>query len=264
MVYRFAFKSALLFLTLAACSDLPRDNALDPRNEESYTSPVVLVEAFVNLAAPGDYSLWALNSLQTLENTFQGNLLIVEYHRDIFQDTIFYDDPYNSPGNNSLFTTLQDNYIDSAPKIPRCVPDVFVNGAVNRVSGASDSASVRDQLNRLIDDLIKERNNYKIEPAAQRKGVGVYEISCRVACLGNQSANNLRMRVVAIKNLDDQEASRAATDVILSEALDNIDNGEYIEKDFGKKTLSGDPDAVIFILTSSDEKTVLQTAKVVL
>ena len=68
-----------IWVTLFGCSDLPRDNPLDPKNPESQRPQVVLAEAFVTDDPDAQFCANALDALTQLEGEF-GNtqLLIVE------------------------------------------------------------------------------------------------------------------------------------------------------------------------------------------
>jgi len=260
-VYKSIFKCLSFLFILVSCSDLPHDNLNDPKNEDSYTSPVILIESFVNAAHPGPYNQWALSSLQSVENTFGDDVVILEYHRDITEPDTSYDDIYNTVETQQLFTNLQNKYIGTSPVIPRCVPDVFVNGSGIRISGTSSSTSLADRLSPEIDDLLQEKNYFTLEPSVVSSGQGNYQISCRIASLGNNSASDLSMRILFVKKYETDSANRAVMDMILSTPLADIDAGEYIEMDFGEKSFSAEPDAAVFLLTTADDRTIFQTAK---
>lgn len=259
-MFKSVFKLIGFALLILACSDLPRDNVLDPKNEDSYQSPTIVVEAFVNVVYPNDWNRWALQSLLTIENTFGAEVIIAEYHRDITIADSLYDDQYNTAQSTTLFNNLHIRYAAHTPAIPKSVPDIFVNGAEIRITGASSAASVAERLSPIIDNLLKQKNYFTIEPQIKFIQQNQYAISCRIASLGNRSADDLNMRILFIKNKDQDNARRTVIEM-MSSALENIDKGEYIEKDFGEKSFSEPPDAALFLLTSSDELNIFQSVR---
>jgi hypothetical protein len=68
-------------LLISACEDIPRDNLLDPQNPDSYTSSIILLEAFVNTNNPLPYNLWALEALDEIGGLYGTKIVIAEYHR---------------------------------------------------------------------------------------------------------------------------------------------------------------------------------------
>ena len=55
MVYRYIF--SLVFLFVISCSEIDRDNILDPKNPSSKRDKVLLLEAFVNTENPAPYNI---------------------------------------------------------------------------------------------------------------------------------------------------------------------------------------------------------------
>ena len=255
------FKINLALLTLfllQACGDIPRDNLLDPKNEESYTQPVVLLEAFVNFACPGEYSRWAVQSLQNVEQTYPGRVLVAEYHRDLAG----YDDAYVSGPSSSKFTSIQDVYIDD--QLPeRGVPDVFVNGSVQRVSGASSAVSVGEQITPSVDNLLAQKDYFLLQAsvALTTEADTTCNVSCRVARLGNKTNKNLKMRVIIIRDEKQDLLHHRVLDVSLLQPIETLQAGEYLDVKFDPIVLSDIPTSVIVALFASDGKTALQAVQ---
>ncbi|MEJ2053421.1 MAG: hypothetical protein P8X42_05830, partial [Calditrichaceae bacterium] len=80
-MYKFIFKLSIILALLAACSDIERDNLLDPKNPDSYSDTPILIEAFVNTSF--EYDAAALVALDQIQAQLGDNtdIEIVEYHR---------------------------------------------------------------------------------------------------------------------------------------------------------------------------------------
>jgi len=256
-----AFKlifSLILVLFLSACKDIARDNVLDPKNPDSFSKQVILIEAFVNNTHPAakDYSSWVVQGLTSLSATYGEDVVIAEYHRDLDG----YDDQYNDNSTNQKFTNLHEKYVGTNPSIPRAIPDVFINGYENRISGAANANSVNVHASGVVENLLSQKNYYRIEPVIENSG-GNLSISCRIARLGNESAEGLKVRVIFIKDHQQQNLNRTVMDITLAEQLPDIENGGYEEIDLGSFTLESSPTSVVTVLLSDDERTVLQCVK---
>ncbi|NOX89254.1 MAG: hypothetical protein GXO77_09510 [Calditrichaeota bacterium] len=263
---RLLFTSKILFAILLfvfACEDLPRDNVLDPKNPDSYTATVPLIEAFVNLAHPAPYNQWAIQSLNNLSQLYDGKINVVEYHRDITVDSVTYDDPYNTPEAQTLFRLLQDRYVSSHPEIPRSVPDVYLNGADERFTGAYDVQSLKKQIEPELLELLSRKNFYRLEPKISRSGGLSLDVSCKVAVLGNNDGNNLRLRIIFVKKRVQENLTLNTVVKLIwpGLAVDKIENGDFTEVEAGSFTFkeSEMPDGAVFALTSEDESIVFQS-----
>jgi len=262
----FTFKigvTALLLFLLISCGDIPRDNPLDPKNSDSYTQPVVLLEAFVNYACPGDYSRWAVQSLKAIEQTYPGRVLVAEYHRNLTNSD--YDDPYATKQTSPKFTQIQDSYISDGG-VPIGVPDVFVNGGLKRVSGASSASSVQDEILPFINDLLTQKNYFMLQPQVSL-AVGTdttCQVNCRFARLGNKASNDLKIRLIFIKDEGLDLLRHRVLDVSLPQALETLNAGGYTDVKFEPVALADIPTSVVVSLLDSDGKTVIQAVEEVL
>ncbi len=246
-------------LVVLACSDLKRDNLLDPKNPDSYSETVPLVEAFVNLAHPSPYNNWAVQSLNALAAQFGSKINIVEYHRDLQLDSMFYDDPFNEDDQQTFFLQLQNKYVQAWPNVPRALPDVFLNGSLTRFSGAYDASSLKKQMEGPISELIAQKNDYILE-IENSENSGNVKVTCRVARLGNQSAENLRLRVLFVKhvqfeNLNLNYVVQMSWPGIL---ISKLEAGSYESIDAGEIETDR-ADGVICAIVSEDEQEVFQS-----
>ncbi|APF18746.1 hypothetical protein Calab_3119 [Caldithrix abyssi DSM 13497] len=264
LALRFVFKALPLFIILSglfglSCTDLERDNLLDPKNPDSYSQTVPLVEAFVNLAHPSPYNRWAVQSLNALTADFPLKMIVVHYHRDLLLDSALYDDPFNDDQQQTYFLQLQDKYVQAASDLPRVLPDVYLNGAQARFSGAYDENSLKMRMERAVSELIAQKNDYILEPIIERSA-GVVQVRCLIARLGKRQAENLRLRILFLKknafeNLELNSVVKMSWPGIL---IDKIKAGEYVEI-LGGQIAEQRADGVAFALVTEDELQVLQS-----
>ncbi len=254
MAFKLIF-SLILVLLLSACKDIARDNVLDPKNPDSFNQSVILIEAFVNTEV--HYSGWAVQSLSNLAATYGEDVVIAEYHRDLTG----YPDDYNDSSTDLKFTNLHDKYVGQNPDIPRSVPDVFINGHANRISGAADATSVNEQASGIVENLLSQKNYYKIEPIIENNGSGNLSISCRIARLGNKSANGLKVRAIFIKDHQLSDLNRVVMDMTLALQIADIESGGFKEVELGDFSLGTSPSYILIALLLEDERTILQCVK---
>lgn len=266
---RYVFKLLAVLIILAACSDIDRDNLLDPKNDSSYREAKILIESFVTFDSSGNpapYNESALKALNEVEATFEDELIIIEYHRDVAH----YNDSYNTNETNTLFSDLHRKYVDQynltipeAQQIPRGVPDIFINGTDSRISGADVQSgnSVTDRLVPVITARQNEKSYFTIEAQVQDMGNNTYNLSGKIAPLGNQPADDLLLKVVFIKNFGSEYLRRVALNLDQGLTIDHIDAGEFKAYQLDPFILTHTPNAVILILTSADEFRILQTYK---
>lgn len=255
-MYRSLF-SLLLLLVLFACSDIPRDNILDPKNPAGYSSPVVLVEAFVNTSdeIPTAYNRWAVQALSNIDNLFGQEVIIVEYHRG----ALAYYDPYADSTKHSI-TDLHREYTELA-EIPMGVPDIFINGAGQRVSGAASVQSVSQMVQDKITEQLESKNYLRLEADLEWDGTRLIS-DCRIAALGNKTFNNPKLRLITLNTYPaDPYGQRVVSELLKGEFLPDLKDGRVVEQSIGPLNLKIKPDAVVLAVISEDGKTVIQSLR---
>lgn len=253
--YSFSLFVCLAFLT--GCTDLPRDNVLDPQNPNSYQESTILLEAFVNTANPYDYNRWALQALDSIRQMYRSDIIIAEYHRDTQQ---YADPPYSNP----IFELLYDKYVSHSDPAIKGVPDIFINGISHRVQGASGVSSVISRLNAILSELVIVNSHFTLEPADIHVSDSEITSSCKIARLGNQSAEDLLLRLIAIHAYNPGELKRVVTNLVKSDIISRLNAGEIKTVVFDTVPITEKPAALIFSLTSADELIVYQNIRVVL
>lgn len=74
------------------------------------------------------------------------------------------------------------------------VPDVFINGYLQRVQGASSSSTVRERISKIVGNLVTEKNEYTIEADVRIDGSDI-QANCRIARLGNRASDEMLLKM---------------------------------------------------------------------
>jgi len=253
LAYKFVFSLLIFTILLSSCDNLARDDLLDPKNEDGFIESVVLIEAFVNLDHPTDYNMWAVQGLDLISEEYNSAVQIVEYHRSL--------DGYPSdvPELDAQFTNMHQLYVDnSSDATQRAVPDIYINGALNRITGAESPSDVKERIEPVADDLIVANNDYYIIPNLAVAGNEI-SINCSVARLGNKAISNNKLKVIFIKDYNENLKRRVVVALDNSVIIESVAAGSYWQKDLGPYSFTSLPSAVIISLTSSDQLEVIQT-----
>ncbi len=233
-------------LFFPGCSDLERDNPLDPANPSSFRESVAVAEAFVNTnpAAGVPYNGEALRALDSLKTIFGDRLLVIQYHRNTrdFTDSLAVE-----PLAESRYSAYTTEYDDRRFK---GVPDIFINGPRERIQGASSAAGVSDRALPLINAVLSEECYFTME-ADIRAEKGGFSGRVRVARLGNQSAENLSLLFVVTS--DQGTAGRySVSGMAPPVAVDRLSAGSYRGFDFEVSARNGRADRLFILLISDD------------
>ena len=253
-VSKFLYKVFLILILVLCCTDLPRDNILDPKNPNSYKASTVLIEAFVNTNNPFSYNEWALEALDSIKSIYNQRVLIVEYHRNtsLFTDSL----------SNPVFEDLYTKYVENSEVNQKGVPDIFVNGITHRVQGASRVENVISRLNNILFDLTAEKNYFTIEKVGINTTLNQYTVKCKIARLGIGANDNIRLRAVFLNKIDNQYLKCVAVSFIKSLAIGRIVAGDIILVSFDSVPLDTKPAVIMISITSSDDLQVYQTIAV--
>ena len=221
LLSRLIFSFLLLFLW--TCSEIDRDNVLDPKNTSSKSESVILLEAFINTnrAAPA-YNFLALQAIDSLKEIYQNRLIVCEYHRNTSNPA--YDDPLVF--DNIIIENFYEEYtVNYSFDRFKGVPDLFLNGAAHRVQGVSTLTNVIDRLQDFSNDLIINEGEYTIETETVRV---FNDLSCvaRIARLGNQDAPEMILKVVLTYN-GGLSGKHTVSNVSVPVPIGEIKAGEY-------------------------------------
>jgi hypothetical protein len=217
---RSALSIVVLILTtfLVTCKDIPRDNPLDPKNPSSTRPQKVLIEAFVNTNDSIQINInnFALAALDTLKSIYPTQLIILEYHRN----TRDYTDPYHSIENETLY----QHYISQFNSFAG-VPDIFINGTVQRVQGASSTANSIIRLSNALGETLNQNSEFSIEIKYQKSSSAIVP-TVRVARLGSNDARDIIVKGVLLARLDGNSLKRVVRDISLTR-INVIEHGTF-------------------------------------
>jgi hypothetical protein len=259
--FKFIFKALFLAAFLSACTSVERDNILDPKNKNSQRSSVVLMEIFMNASLPAPYDDWNLWTLEAAENTvaeYPENLVLCEYHRTISNADTTYPDSYSDP----QFDDLHQIYADYDELGSRSVPDLYLNGAENRILGASSLEGVYTRIGEILPDLLKKVNYYTIEANVEKISAKEYHVDYKIAKLANQSAQNLTVRIILIKNTGIHSKKYTVVGYKDDISIRKISAGGYHSGQAESILTSEEADAAIISISNNEKTNVYQTLKV--
>jgi len=250
MKFKLVFKYIFSFLVIisTACSEIERDNILDPKNTSSKRESILLVEAFINTSdgVPSSYTYNydALEAIDSLSDIYDDRFIWLEYHWNTSTPDKYTDDLTVTQGevHYKKYTTDYD------PARSKGVPDIFINGAVNRVQGASEVSNVIKRVQDIASELILNNSDYTIEAEFDVLANQV-EGTYRIARLGNSRSDKLQMRIISTEdNNDIGKGKRTVQAIAFPESIDRIEAGEFFEKEFNLQIEGFNPDKIIFIL----------------
>ena len=241
-------------LVCISCNDIPRDNVLDPKNPDSYRAQVIVLEAFVNTENDQMYNQYMLSALQTIIDRYPGKLVLMQYHRN----TINFTDSLAIPENELLY----EQYLNSFDDL-KGVPDVFINGAVDRIKGASSAEAAVERIDDAIQSLLIENTFFTIEPNVSRSNSKI-SISTKIARLGSESISDVVVRVTVTEHIDSDLKSRVVRYIENSNLIPRLEPGEQQEIKFSDLTLSSSEILYLtFTVTSNQNLIVHQSIEVV-
>lgn len=207
--YHFFFRRRLCFFLLLfsilGCKDIPRDNPLDPKNPSGTRERKVLIEAFVNIndSLQVNINEYALAALDTLKAIYPGKLVIVDYHRNTLQ----YLDPYHLLENETLYRHYIARFDSMAG-----VPDIFINGTLRRVQGASSVANSITRISAALSGMLNQNSSFSLEIEYRQSG-DLVTPEVRVARLGDSDARDITLKAVLIAQIDQGFLKRVVRDI---------------------------------------------------
>jgi len=243
LAYKFIF-SLLLIITFA-CSKIDRDNILDPKNPSSKEESVVVLEAFINTSdlITMPYIDYALDAIDVLKDTYQERLIILEYHRNL-ENPIF-DDDFTFSLNEGLYTQYTSSYSSSRNK---GVPDIFINGAEERVQGASTSSNVINRVQGIIENQLLNIGEYTIEVDFSYLN-NTIDGTYRIAPLGDKSSKDGTLRILASSDLGGNGKSTVLA--FETKPITKIAAGEFLEESFSLESVSNANHLVIVLMEAT-------------
>lgn len=252
-IFRYITVICVAIVYLIACKDIPRDNVLDPKNPDSYRAQVISLEAFVNTENSQEYNEYMLSALQTIVNRYPGKFTLLQYHRYTSSDT----DSLAIPENESLY----EQYVNKFDAL-KGVPDVFINGSVDRIKGASSIENAIERVDNAIQPLLIENTFFTIEPTVTRTNSKI-SISTKIARLGSESISDIIIRATVTEQIDSGIYTRVVRHMENSNLIPRLQRGEQKEIKYSDVTIESGADLqVIFTVTSNQSLIVYQSVEV--
>jgi hypothetical protein len=206
--------SALFIIFFISCGDLDRSNPLDPKNPNSHTAQIVLIEAFVSQVRDEPYSNYALDALENLSDDYKNSVIVLEYHVN------------SSIGDDSLAT--EENYKRykeyEMNESKRAVPDIYISGDFARIQGASSVDAAQDRYLEVLPTAINEVSNFTIEAQATLKAMEL-QINVSVAQLGKDDAQNVLINGVIVRDYYTKNQRQVVSRFTLLEAISTLEAG---------------------------------------
>ena len=200
-----------------SCADLDRSNPLDPKNPNSQSTKVVLVEAFVSQGTGEPYNDYALEALDKLMRTYNTNVIVLEYH----VQAVAGEDPLATDANLAKYR----NYELESDK--RASPDVFFSGNVSRVQGASSANVAYSRYEDALLTALNAVSHLTIEAKAKLSGA-ILSVDVEVARLGSSKASNVTLFMAIIEDLDAAKQHRVVREFLPIETLGTLEAGEIV------------------------------------
>jgi hypothetical protein len=228
----------ILALGWIACTDIPRDNPLDPKNNDSIRPQIVSLDVFVNTSNDLDYNERMLSAVDQLEQKYGTEITVAEYHRNIpgYPDSLARDES----------EILYETYVNAYAPDTKGVPDVFLNGTTDRVQGAFSTANALLRLEQSLQPLLLQNSYYTLEPKLSRNG-DLLTIEAKLARLGATAAENILLKAILVQKIDNQYLKRVVRRILISDTILEISAGEV-------KTISL---GSVSILSNSDYRIIL-------
>lgn len=238
-----------------SCTEIDRDNILDPKNPDSKRESVILLEAFINTSHPSPYNGYALDAIEILKADYQERLITVELHRNV-SDT---DDNLSIPEIDILHARYTTEYtLDQGRN--KGVPDIFLNGAVNRVQGSYNVTNVVSRVQKIAESLFLNQGFFSVEGDAKHTG-NIVKGKYRIARLGNKSTNNMILRIYIIYNSEQVNnasgTGQNTVSAIESIPIAQINSGDFIEEPFSINVSNSQAEKIVFVLMDSADLSVL-------
>lgn len=249
----FKFKCLAGVVLLFMACNIQRDNILDPKNEDSYQSQKLLIEAFVNTDNDFQYNDYMLAALDSLAMLYEDRVEVLEYHRNTLNDS--------SQFHQNISDIIYGQYVESIGGF-KGVPHVFLNGVVENIQGASSIQSALFRMQAVIDPHLSDNSEYTIEVGFKRNG-NLVTPEVKLARLGNQSASQLKVRAVLAAHIQNPYHKRVVVASVKSNEIPKISEGQVHELTLSSMTFNGVQSLKLIVyLTNLAETQVLQCTSI--
>lgn len=187
-----------LLAGITACSDLKRDNALDPKNPNAEADQIAVVENFImhytNVDSIPNVIKNSQEASYELKGEYGPKILILEYH--LAPSNITYQD---SLATAEVLSRYENEYQGSSPK---GFPHTFFNGKQTNIQGASSKATAKNRYKTILDSLTLKKVKLYCEPEMLIEN-GVMKVGGKIARYGDSEIKDLIIEMFVLENIGD-------------------------------------------------------------
>ncbi|MBL7993831.1 hypothetical protein JNM05_00525 [bacterium] len=186
----------VLLVCIAGCTDLARDNTLDPKNPDAEADQIAVVENFIlhytDLDSIPSVVKYSQEATYELKGDYSNKMLILEYHMtpSAFQDS------FSSADFDFRYT---NDYKGSTAK---GFPHTFFNGKQTWIQGASSKATAKNRYKLILDSLTLKKVKLYCEGEISFKA-DTLTVGGRIARYGNSDIENLVVEMIVIEDKGD-------------------------------------------------------------
>ena len=190
------FLILVLLVWITGCTDIPRDNSLDPKNPNAEAYQTAVFENFIihytNIDSIPNVIKYSQEASYELKGDYDQRMMILEYHLTPGS----YEDSLTSSENESRY---ENEYRGSAS---RGFPHTFFNGKQTFIQGASSTATVKSRYKNILDSLTLKKVKLYCEPFLTIVN-GVLTVGGKVARYGNENIEDLVVEMLILENKGD-------------------------------------------------------------
>lgn len=206
----------LLLITMSGCTDLARDNSLDPKNSGAEADQIAVAENFImhytNVDSIPAVIQNSQDALYELKGDYGSKLLILEYHT--IPSNVALHDTFSSA---DIELRYNNEYRGSTP---RGFPHVFFNGKQTWIQGASSQATAKDRYKIILDSLTLKKVKLYCEGSIRIDGDSL-TVYGQIARYGESEIQNLLIEMVVLEDRGDY-LHYVVRDQLLSQILTSI------------------------------------------
>jgi hypothetical protein len=241
-----------------SCTDLAHDNAYDPKNPKAEAAQIAVAENFVvrytNLNAVPSYVWYSQDALYELKGTYEGRLLILEYHMEPAGPTV--EDTLASTENNLRY---ENEYRGSTP---RGFPHVFFGGRQTGIQGASSRTVARDRYKTILDTMTVKRIQLYAQLETVRSAQDL-QIETRVVRYGESAIGSLLAELFIVEDIGDSLHYTVRAH-LHPETITSIEGGEIYELPLKTYTIpvnwNADRLSAVVLIKDAVSRKILQAA----
>lgn len=248
-------------LLLLHCSDLDRDNLLDPKNPASRTAQKIMIEAFVNINSnpnvpePPPVNQVMIEALDSLESMYADQIVIAEYHR-----TAGLQKEYTDACHREENDILYQLYLNALHSDQEGTPDVFFNGTEHRLRGASDKVSAFSRLQEILLFQLSLNSSLSMEIDWTESGNKITP-AITIARLGGTSIEDVLIKCVLTTDFKSDHLHRVVQKSNKSSLIPRLGVSEIMTVTLPEMTIDRNlENHLIAMITNEDETIIFQTA----